>query len=90
MKIMRGLIQKARVYCTVSIVILFVFSGCDIESSRIDRSFTEKADEYIQVLNETCTGQKINGNILVAKDGEILLNKGYGKEDYDKNNRHQT
>jgi CubicO group peptidase (beta-lactamase class C family) len=54
-----------------------------VEGSIGDGSFTKNADEYIQALNEITTAGKINGHVLVAKNGEVLLSKGYGATDYD-------
>lgn len=84
MKLKRRLFQKTSTFLISSIIISLSFSGCGTQTSTNDKYSTEKADKYINALNEICTEQKINGNILVAKDGEILLNKGYGKADYEK------
>ncbi|MCQ1530177.1 serine hydrolase [Lutispora saccharofermentans] len=73
----------------ISVVILMIgmlaLSGCSVKTSGSNEDFSEKADEYIEALNNLCTRERIHGNILVAKGGKILFSKGYGKADYDKN-----
>ncbi|HYE53921.1 MAG TPA: serine hydrolase domain-containing protein, partial [Chitinophagaceae bacterium] len=44
----------------------------------IAQTLTSKLDEFLSVLQRT---NKFNGVALVAKDGKILLNKGYGWRD---------
>lgn len=41
----------------------------------------EKADEYLSRLNKDLS---FGGAVLIAKDGEIILRKGYGCADYEK------
>lgn len=57
--------------------------GCNMQASIRNRTFINGADQYVEALNKVSTGQKVHGNILVAKDGLVLLNKGYGQANYE-------
>ena len=57
--------------------------GCSMQASVRNRTFINGADQYVEALNKVSTGQKVHGNILVAKDGLVLLNKGYGQANYE-------
>lgn len=61
----------------ISVVILMIgmlaLSGCSVKTSGSNEDFSEKADEYIEALNNLCTRERIHGNILVAKRGENII-----------------
>ncbi len=44
------------------------------------QDFLQRADEY---LSEITLEKNFSGSVLVAKEGEILLNKGYGMANYE-------
>lgn len=73
--------MSKRILCTAIVIILIVFSGCAAK----DDSLVPKVDQYIDLFNKTTTGGQMHGHILVAKDGEVLINKSYGKADYERN-----
>ncbi len=62
----------------ISLVLTQAVLGCT-------QSLNEKLDEY---LNANARLGKFNGVALVAKDGKILLNKGYGWRDAHKRTAH--
>ncbi|QVK21767.1 serine hydrolase [Mycoplasmatota bacterium] len=66
----------------IIIITASILTGCRMNVSNKDKEFYLKANEYITAINEVTTGQKIHGNVLVVKDGEILFSEGYGKADY--------
>lgn len=78
-----------KTYCLMLIVMLltvcFFCTGCTKPETQDvpqpDSTFFTKSDEYIHTLNSITTAGKINGQVLVAKDGEILLSQGYGYAD---------
>lgn len=51
------------------------------------QDFEAKADEY---LNTLTSQQKFNGAVLVAKDGKVLYQKGFGYRDIDKKIKHDA
>ena len=51
------------------------------------QDFQAKADEYLNVL---ANQQKFNGAVLVAKDGKVLYQKGFGYRDIDKKVKHDA
>jgi CubicO group peptidase (beta-lactamase class C family) len=55
----------------ILIVLLIV-----IQTSIFGQELTQKLDKYL--LTTAKSKNKFNGTVLVAKDGQILLNKGYG------------
>lgn len=69
----------------VILIISFALLGCAMQTSTRNRTFINEADKYIEALNKISTEQRVHGNILVAKDGVILLSNGYGKANYEEN-----
>jgi len=61
-----------------------ILVGCQ-SAAPADRQdgLEERIDEYISAYNSTYreSGELINGTILIAKEGEILVHKGYGYAD---------
>jgi CubicO group peptidase (beta-lactamase class C family) len=57
------------------------FCSSDEESSLVDdgESISEQIDNYLTDLNKNMI---FSGSVLVAKDGQIILRKGYGCADY--------
>ena len=51
------------------------------------QDFQSKADEYLNILNSQ---QKFNGAVLVAKEGKVLYQKGFGYRDIDKKVKHDA
>ena len=49
-----------------------------------DKEKQEELDEYMKTLVKR---HNFHGSLLVAKDGEILLNKGYGLADFEQNTK---
>ncbi|MCX7923965.1 MAG: serine hydrolase [Clostridia bacterium] len=47
-----------------------------------ERGLSSKLDEYLQALEKY---KNFHGSVLVAKDGKVLLDKGYGKADFEQN-----
>lgn len=64
-----------------------ILTGCAKEVSNLDADtgLSQKLDEYVKAFNEVSSKQKINGNILIAKDGKIIAFRSYGMADI-KNN----
>lgn len=61
----------------------------DLFSISDDKDTGEKLDNYMKALVEY---ENFHGSVLVAKEGKILLNKGYGYSDFAQNieNKSQT
>ncbi len=71
----------------LALVSMSILTGCTKEVSNLalDTSLSQKLDEYVNAFNEVSSKQKINGNILIAKEGKIVVNRSYGMADI-KNN----
>lgn len=54
---------------------MFLYLGC-----AHTQSTKHKLNEYMNALSEQ---QKFSGSVLVAKEGEVLLSKGYGMANYE-------
>lgn len=64
-----------------------IFSGCTKETSQtnIDISnINENIDEYVSAFNQASSSQRINGSILIARQGDIIASKSYGMADHEK------
>lgn len=70
-----------------ALVSMGILAGCTKEVSSIDSSIevdtvlAQKLDEFVSAFNETSSNQKINGNILIAKEGKIITIRSYGMAD---------
>lgn len=53
----------------------------DQQLSDEEKAIAQKLDEYLGALE---TNRKFHGAVLVAKDGKIYLDKGYGNANYEK------
>lgn len=60
---------------SLTCLILLLVLLCVLPSPCSGQTLQEKVDEYIDALQKM---GKFSGSILIAKDGDILLSKGYG------------
>lgn len=49
----------------------------------VPNDIARKVDTYIKAFNKATTAGQVHGHIFVAKEGEVLINRGYGKVDYE-------
>lgn len=74
------MIKKIVVIVTsIILVIILAFTAKNISSNYVMNKKIKAVDSY---LKETAKGYGFNGTVLIAKDGKILLNKGYGYADF--------
>ncbi|MEL6719329.1 MAG: serine hydrolase domain-containing protein, partial [Bacteroidota bacterium] len=70
------------------LLVLFALSSCedefDLEISD-DASAQEKVESINSWLDELQADRKFNGSVLLVKDGQSMLAKGYGFTNYEKN-----
>lgn len=63
----------------LGLVTLIIVSGC----GQANQGILGQVDRFVEDFNKATTAGQVNGHIFVAREGEVLLNKGYGKADYD-------
>lgn len=80
---MKGKMHSSHLGMILILLIIFqsILSGCSAKTASGSDSYATEADAYINALNNVVTSERINGQVLVAKSGKILLNKGYGFAD---------
>ena len=57
------------------ILVLLVVAGCAAQTSLTNQPLTARVDEYV---NNLVKQNRFSGAILLARDGKVLLSKGYG------------
>lgn len=72
------------------VAFLFIFNaGASVKGYEVDKCIPAKDKEIVEMMdkyiNEASKQYCFSGSILVAKDGKIIFNKGYGKANYEKN-----
>lgn len=67
------------IFISLMLILILVFTAKNISSNYIMNKKIKAVDSY---LKETAKGYGFNGTVLIAKDGKILLNKGYGYADF--------
>lgn len=72
-------------FVCVIMVLLFTLNGCSKEVSNSNANLPEKLDEYVNAFNEAYSNHKINGSIIIAKEGKIVASRSYGMADFENN-----
>ena len=63
----------------LSICLIFFAVGCQSSTQAAD-GFSAKVEEYMQAHVKL---KQFNGSILIAKDGKVLISKGYGMANFE-------
>src|SRR6266404_3062580 len=73
MKSARRVIQRLSV---LSSIWMLLIAYCPAQTSTSDQNLVSKIDEY---MNATTKSGLFMGSILVARDGKVLVSRGYGR-----------
>lgn len=82
--------KKAAAYFLVVVfVCMSIFTGCNSAETTFKES-TKSENKNIELNLQNCVDgyvkkEQINGAVLIARNGDILLNRGYGMADFSKN-----
>src|ERR1044072_4437722 len=69
--------SKTTIYKLTSLIgiLLLIITSCAAQTSPSDHEIIARIDEYMQALTKLGW---FSGSILIAKDGKVLVSKGYG------------
>ncbi len=72
-------------FISVLIVFTIIFIGCSKDVSSENNELPTKLDEYINAFNTAYSSHKINGSIIISKEGKIVASRSYGMSDFENN-----
>jgi len=77
----KNLLKTLTLVCTITILLTGCATNTTTSLKTDNKEIQAKISKY---LESYYSNDKFSGSILVAKDDEVLLAKGYGMADYDK------
>lgn len=84
MKTLKAYPMASMLVCAL-MIISFTLTGCSKEVSTVDANLSARLDEYVNAFNEAYSSHKINGSIIISKEGKIAANRSYGMADFENN-----
>lgn len=66
-------------------MMLLIFSGCSQQTSIANNKLNIELDNYVKAFNKSYSSHRINGSIIISKDGKIVAQKNYGMADSTEN-----
>lgn len=59
-------------------MMLLIFSGCSQQTSIANNKLNIELDNYVKAFNKSYSSHRINGSIIISKDGKIVAQRNYG------------